>query len=190
MHIVANNMKPNQNIETYKEFVRPYYSTRDAGHDFRHIERIISRLDVLCEGLPEQPDKIRLYFLASFHGLWPRWRDDADFRTAATAFLQSLGWTDQEIEDGFASIERHLPNPQTLEEQIVHDANYIELLGAFGVAKTFTVGGARGQTYEETIGHFERNLARVEFRTPAGQRLAEEGREYGRAFVERLKREW
>lgn len=58
-----------EQIEPYKEFVRPYYTTRDPAHDLRHIERIISRLDLLSEGVSWPPRRDRLYFLACFHGL-------------------------------------------------------------------------------------------------------------------------
>jgi hypothetical protein len=43
-----------------------------------------------------------------------------------------------------------------------------------------------GQTYEETLAVFERNLDRIEFRTPRGRALAEEGRGYARDFIARL----
>ncbi len=88
------------------------------------------------------------------------------------------------------SLDRHLSDPQTIEEAIVHDANYIEMLGAFGVAKAFTTGGARGQSLHETADIYEhRYLDKVQFRTPAGQRAAEEGRAYVKAFLTRLRDE-
>ena len=40
----------------------------------------------------------------------------------------------------------------------MHDANYVEVLGAFGIAKAFTKGGAERQSYEETIAIFRENL--------------------------------
>lgn len=105
--------------------------------------------------------------------------------------MHNLGWTNSEVEEGFRSLERHLKDPQTVEEEIVHDANYIELLGAFGIAKAFTTGGARGQSYEETAEIFEhRYLDKVEFRTPAGKRLSEEGWAYVKEFLKRLRSEW
>jgi len=65
----------------------------------------------------------------------------------------------------------------------------LELIGAFGVAKAFTTGGAAGQTYEPTIAIFEANLEGVTFHTPVGRRLAEEGRLYAQQSLERLSRE-
>ncbi|MHB1629179.1 MAG: HD domain-containing protein, partial [Bacilli bacterium] len=81
-------------------------------------------------------------------------------------------------------------NPITAEEQIVHDANYIELLGAFGIAKAFTKGGAEGQTYEQTADIFEHQfLDVVEFKTPVGKQIASEKRTFTKEFLARLRAE-
>ena len=72
----------------------------------------------------------------------------------------------------------------------MHDANYVELLGAFGIAKAFTKGGAEGQSYEVTADIFEQQfLDRVVFKTPEGKRVAAEGRAYAKAFLRRLRSE-
>jgi len=132
-----------------------------------------------------------LYFLTAFHGLWLFWRDDPGFRARAISFLQELGWGEPEIEEAVVCLERHLKAPQTVEEEMVHDANYMELLGAFGIAKAFTVGGSLGQTYEKTVEIFEnRYLNLVKFYTPVGKRMAGEGISYAKTFLTRLKSEW
>ncbi|WP_157683283.1 HD domain-containing protein [Microlunatus soli] len=61
------------------------------------------------------------------------------------------------------------------------------MLGAFGVAKAFTKGGAAGQSYEQTMAIFDQNLARVRFRTPRGRASAEVGRAYARSFLDQLR---
>jgi uncharacterized protein len=183
-------IKEKKQVEPYKKFVRPYYANRDPAHDSRHIERIISRLELLSEELPTPPRRDQLYFLACFHELWPRLRDDGMFRKQATAFLHNLGWNDREIEEAFRSLERHIKSPETVEEKIVHDANYVEILGAFGIAKAFTTGGAKGQSFEETAEILERFLNKVVFQTPVGKRLAEDGRAYVKEFLRRLRKEW
>lgn len=174
----------------YLDFVRLYYGAKDQAHGFSHIERMIGRVSLLSDGL----DGVRphfLYFLTAFHGLWPFWHDDPKFRARAISFLQELGWSEPEIEDAAICLERHLKDPQTVEEKVVHDANYMELLGAFGIAKAFTVGGSLGQTYEETADIFENSyLNIVKFYTPAGKRMAGEGIAYAKAFLTRLKNEW
>ena len=177
-------------LKPYADFARPYYGAKDQTHDFRHIERMIGRLSMLSDGL-EGVRPHFLHFLTAFHGLWPFWNDDPQFRARAVSFLQELGWLEAEIEEAAIYLERHLTNPQTVEEKVVHDANYMELLGAFGIAKAFTVGGSLGQTYEETAEIFEnRYLNMVKFCTPVGKRVAGEGIAYAKAFLARLKSEW
>ena len=58
-----------QQVEPYQEFARPYYRDRDSAHDFRHIQRIINRLDLLSLEISPSPNKELLYFIACFHGL-------------------------------------------------------------------------------------------------------------------------
>ncbi|MHC4862055.1 MAG: HD domain-containing protein, partial [Planctomycetota bacterium] len=137
-------------IEPYATFARPFYADKDPAHDFRHIERILGRLDALGKGMSPPPRPHRLHFLACFHGLGIRLRNDRAFRERVREFLGELGWSEVEADRGFACLWRHLEDPVTVEEKIVRDANYVELLGAFGVAKAFVTGGARGQSLEET----------------------------------------
>lgn len=174
-------------IEVYRQFARPHYDGRDAGHDFRHIERIISRLPSLSLGMNPVPYK--LYFLACFHGLGECIRNDITFRNTVFSFLRDLNWEQTEIEESFDSLHTHLKDPQTPEEKIVHDANYVEVLGAFGIAKAFTTGGARGQTYEMTADIFETNLNQIVFRTPEGQRQGKEKMTYALDFLSKLRKE-
>ena len=176
-------------IEPYLEFARSYYRDRGTAHDFQHIRRIIDRLDLLSKEISPFPNKQILYFLACFHGLEANLNNEL-FRDRVKRFLLDLEWSETEIEKAFASLARHLKDPQTVEEAIVHDANYIELLGAFGIAKAFTTGGARGQTYEETSDIFEyRYLDKVSFVTPVGKRIAEEKRSYTKEFLRQLRSE-
>ncbi|MGK7935945.1 MAG: hypothetical protein AB4206_09130, partial [Xenococcaceae cyanobacterium] len=107
-----------QQIEPYQKFAQNYYVDRDTAHDFRHIERIISRLDFLSQGVATPPNKALLYFLACFHGLEKSLSDDESFRERVQNFLHDLEWTETEIEKAFQSLERHLNNPQTVEEAI------------------------------------------------------------------------
>lgn len=79
-------------------------------------------------------------------------------------------------------------NPQTLEEQILHDANLYDALGAIGIARAFTKGGYEGQTIEETVRIMKENMERP-LLTQEGRRMAEERLEFMRRFLERLEEE-
>ena len=181
-----------QQIEPYKKFAQHHHQSieKDPAHDFRHIERIISRLDLLSQEISSVPNKSLLYFIACFHGLKASLSNDKLFQKQVRCFLQDLEWTEVEIEQAFQSLERHLEDPQIVEEKIVHDANYLELLGAFGIAKAFTTGGARKQSYEQTADIFEyQYLDKVEFLTPVGRRIAKEKRTYTKEFMKQLRSE-
>jgi uncharacterized protein len=179
-----------QQVKPYKEFVQDYYLDKDPAHNFRHIERIVSRLDFLSKEILPTPNKSLLYFLACFHGLEKNIRDDKSFYKQVRHFLLDLEWTETEIKRAFESLKRHTTKPQTVEEAIVHDANYVELLGAFGIAKAFTTGGARKQTYEETADIFEyQYLDKVVFLTPRGKRIAQEKKAYTKKFFKQLRSE-
>lgn len=184
-------MPSKDQIEPYRDFVKPYYEEKDPAHDFRHIEKIINRLTMLSEGISQEIHPEKLYFLACFHGLGKQLSSNKDFNDRVQTFLESLGWTIENIEEAFQSLYCHLTNPRSVEEKIVHDANYIEILGAFGIAKAFITGGAKGQTIEETAHTFEyQYLDKVIFQTPVGKRLADERKEYTKEFLIRLQNEW
>ena len=111
--------------------------SRDTAHDFRHIERIINRLELLSREISPPPDKSLLYFLACFHGLGKNICDNELFCERAKYFLLDLKWNETQITKVFQSLERHTTNPQTIEETIIHDANYVELLGAVWYCQGF-----------------------------------------------------
>jgi uncharacterized protein len=190
MHTSENDVMNKCQLSPYRDFVRNYYMDKDTAHNFSHIERILGRLNILSEGMENSIHLDRLYFLACFHGLVKPISEDFAFCEQVRGFLLNLGWSELEIDEGLKSLTRHLAHPYTLEEKIIHDANYLDLLGALGIAKAFTTGGVRNQRIEESADIFEyQYLDKVEFQTPTGKRLAEEGRVYAKEFLNRLRRE-
>ncbi|MGE7433987.1 HD domain-containing protein [Kitasatospora sp. NPDC001175] len=173
-------------LEPYATQAEPYYAAKDPAHDFVHIRRILERLELLRDGEELRLDL--LYFLACYHGL-ARQLDHSGFREDTASSLDALGWEPDEISQAFACLKRHLEDPELIEEQLVHDANYLESVGAFGIAKAFTTGGARGQHYEETIERARFFINRPVFRTAAGKRVAAERRAYAHAFLDALEAE-
>ena len=179
---------PDQERDSFAELARPRYDGKDTAHDWDHIRRILGRVDWLSEGLP-QLDLRRLRFLACFHGLATLIDDDDNFRAEVVQMLRSSGWSDSEISEGLTSLQRHGHDPQSPEEMVVHDANAVEVVGAFGIAKAFTKGGAEGQSYEDTVRIYSANLAQLRFFTPKGQEIHRERAEFARDFLDRFHNE-
>ncbi|MBN2041103.1 MAG: hypothetical protein JW864_13755 [Spirochaetes bacterium] len=182
--------KVNAQVDSYKDFVKPFYTEKDPGHDFKHIERITDHLKLLSRDISEEIRLERLYFLACFHGLIEPLSSNVNFRKTVDKFLKSLEWTDDEIEEGIKSLNRHLETPETVEEKIVHDANNLEILGAFGIAKVFTTGGVKGLHIDETLDLFENEyLNKMDFYTPAGKELAKSRMTFTTKFIAQLRKE-
>ena len=177
-------------MEAFKEYVRPHYVDKDPAHDFNHIIRILRRLESWIGEISPRSDETKMIFIACFHGLRAKMKSDDRFHTETVGFLKSLGWDGEKIKDGLISLERYTKDPQSMEEKLVHDANNLERLGAFGIAKAFTTGGARGQTYEETSDIFEYQfLDETKFYTPVANQHAQEGKKYAKEFMRKLRNE-
>ncbi len=177
-------------LKRLADFARPRYAGKDPAHDFRHIERIIRLVGPLSEGVEPPVRPHVLYFLACFHGLASDLREDTAFQERTGSLLRQLGWKPEEIHEALGAVDRHAREPQTSEEMVVHDANRAETLGALGIAKAFTTGGARRQSYRETLNILEeRVLPNATFFTPGGKRLAARAGSFARDFMKRLRRE-
>ena len=176
---------PDEALDRYAAVARPEYEEKDPAHDWSHIRRIWSRLPWLAREF-DDIDVDRAAFLAAFHGLASRVRLDAALREAATQCLLEQGRSSDEIADLLEALDRHTTSPVSPEEIVVHDANILEVIGAFGIAKAFTKGGAEGQSHEETISHYRRFLDAARYFTATGRSVEPERRAYAQAFLTRF----
>lgn len=171
----------------YLDAALPFYDGKDVAHGRHHVLRLCERVLLLVPS-DTDVDLPYLWFLVAFHGLVDA-LPEAGLAAETQALLERLGWDKSSAQEAIEGLRRHTTDPQRLEEKLVHDANLLEVLGAFGVAKAFTRGGAVGQTYDETLDIYEQNLAKAQFATEAGRKNAEAGRSYGRAFIRQLRAE-
>ncbi|MCJ1349114.1 hypothetical protein MMC31_007350 [Peltigera leucophlebia] len=193
-------------IEETEAYVKAYMNHYDASHNYRHIQRVRSLALQIEHGQRlltlecRDPSEINSYdydtdliILASLlHDIgdkkYATSRNNEDDKLIAS-FLIEKG-ASEELAKKVERIATHVSyssevkDPQRVidtiaqipELAIVQDADRLDALGAVGIGRTFTFGGARGRELEETIQHFEDKLENLEARmkTETGRTMAKE----------------
>jgi hypothetical protein len=142
-----------------EKLVKPLYAKKDSMHNYHHIMRIKKKLTFLKRDY-EKIDTKRLNFLLYFHGL-------KDWVEKNKKKILDLGFDERDI----SLLKRHIKNPKTKEEKLVHDANLLENVGKFGIQKSLIVGKKLGRTRKETIDFLKKSIDKVNFYTPTGKIL-------------------
>ena len=188
----------------------------DPAHDLAHVRRVVANARLLAE--LEDANPAIVLPAAWLHDcvILPKdspQRAQASRLAAARAadFLRLIEYTPSlipAIEHAIAahSFSAGIP-PQTLEAQVVQDADRLDALGAIGIARTMMLGGAMGKPlYDEdeplpqtrvaddrvyVIDHFYTKLLRLAemFHTTAGRREAERRTRLMRNYLAELERE-
>ncbi len=200
----------------FEAFLLDNPAATDAAHDLAHIRRVVASARHLAalEGadlrvvLPaawlhdcvavakDSPDRPRASRLAAGKaGAWLRLNDYPAVAIPA-------------IEHAIAahSFSAGIP-PQTLEAQVVQDADRLDSIGAIGIARCFVVGGMMGRPiYDETepfplerepddltatVDHFYTKLFTLEgtMQTAAGRELAARRTAVMRDYLQELRNE-
>jgi len=197
---------------------RRYYEGADATHDFDHVLRVLALAERI--GRAEGADLKIVRAATLLHDVG-RAMDEAAGRDHA-AFGAEYVWEilaahpAAQVKAVSHAIAAHRfrtgPAPETLEAQVLFDADKLDAIGAVGVARAFAYGGARGQRLwaptEEVdvarwmeegddpdthtpVHEFIVKLSRLKDRlfTPTGRAIAEERHAYMVAFFERFDAE-
>lgn len=189
-------------IAKVASYVKDYMSHYDPSHDFNHIERVVHLSHRIHEATsPDLPRGI-ITLSALLHDVGDKkyLRPGEDPSNLIHDVLLSMGCPEplatkvQTICLG-VSYSSEIKDPARVqglvaehpELAIVQDADRIDAIGAVGVGRAFTFGGARNQSMDGTIGHFDEKLLRLEgvMKTEAGRRIARE-----RTERMRMLREW
>jgi uncharacterized protein len=140
-------------------------------------------------------------------------RDQASRLAAEAAgdFLEREGYPDEWIPDTEHAIAAHSYSgdvaPETVEAKVVQDADRLDAIGAIGIARCFTVGGALDQTLYNpddpfcddrdpdddtyTLDHFYAKLLRLPdtMQTEAGRAEAEQRAAFLQTYLDQLRDE-
>ena len=200
-----------QIVEATTKFVTTYFDNPkfDASHDIQHVLRVRDNALYILEkeqaadpaSHSSQSDPLVVHLAALLHDV-----DDKKYRSAAAntptepqvlAFMNTLApqlaMKVYEIVEG-VSYSFEIKDPEKVmdlisrypELAIVQDADRLDAIGAIGIGRCFTFGGARGTTgMQNAIDHFKDKLLKLEgmMKTVTGKAMAAERTRRVREFM-------
>jgi len=163
-------------ISDVEGFVREYMSKYDSSHDFTHIQRVVRLALHIAESEIKTNPLVKLnieliHLAALLHDVNDRkYKTDTD--EAISAHLIRLGCTDLEMAKAVEAIVSHVSftlecrDPEVVQRVlrkhpelgVVQDADRIDAVGAVGVGRLFTFGGARNRNLDSSMEHFDERL--------------------------------
>jgi uncharacterized protein len=216
-------------LDTYIELLRPevekFFAKDSSGHDISHLTRTMNNALFLQKH--EGGDKLVIGVAAFLHDVHRMMKSDkggycSPLESLPTVknFLELVDFPNDKIEKVLHCIEYHEiynwhhPSNQTdmIEALIVQDADNLDAIGAIGIARTFTYGGAHGlvmydskvpldttDDYAEesgydasTIHHFYHKLFKLDdnMNTKTAQKIAVQKTEFMKLYVDTFLNEW
>lgn len=205
-------------INDTKEMVRKKLLNEGTGHDWYHIERVWKTAVTLAE--KEKANRFIVELAALLHDLI----DDKLVSNKDEAvqevmyWLEGVGVTSKDGERILEIIETisfkggNSKKLQTIEAQIVQDADRLDAIGAIGIARCFAYAGSKGDplfdpelsvrdtmTEEEyrkgkssAVHHFYEKLLKLKdlMNTKAAREMAEERHAFMEDYLTRFFNEW
>ena len=194
-------------------FAEQYMSNFDGSHDFNHVRRVVGlahqiynetrqekQENLIFADAGSQLDLQVVTLAALLHDVGDRkyLEPGQDSNTLVLATLLGFGAAEdlaikvQRVVLGI-SYSSEIKDPAQVqaliakypELAIVQDADRLDAIGAVGIGRTFTFGGAKTQrSMGDSMQHFEEKLERIEgmMKTKAGKRMAKERTERLKIF--------
>ncbi|CAN5571081.1 HD domain-containing protein [soil metagenome] len=212
--------KQQEIVRRTEEFVRETLKADSTGHDWWHINRVRNVAVKLAKS--EGADPFIVELAALLHDIADWKFNDGDITAGATKsrqWLTSLG-VDEATQARVAQIILTVSfkgagvknEIDSLEGQVVQDADRLDALGAIGIARTFAYGGhfnrvmydpeqkpVQHETFEQyksskgtTINHFYEKLLLLKDRlnTTAAKEFAESRHKFVEDFLQEFYDEW
>ncbi|OBT61527.1 hypothetical protein VE03_09138 [Pseudogymnoascus sp. 23342-1-I1] len=171
------------------DYVKGYMAPYDGSHDFAHVLRVLGLAQTLRTQNPARYDRVTTVLAALLHDVGDRkyLLPHQDSATLVRDVLLSFGATDvfadkvQAIASA-VSYSSEVKNPHIVRDviakypelEVVQDADRLDAIGAVGIGRVFTFGGAKGRGMESSLDHFEEKLVKVSgtMKTELGRKMA------------------
>ncbi|EPM3046259.1 HD domain-containing protein [Listeria monocytogenes] len=198
-------MKHEEIIIAAQQWMQSHFEKEATGHDWEHIKRVwhLSKQIQAVEG----GDKFTIELAALFHDYNDSklTEDPLQATEIITTWLREKEIPKEVISKIIRIIQavsfKNGKNPihaSTIEEKIVQDADRLDAIGAIGIARTFTYGGAHNrkianQNHLEntTLQHFYDKLLLIQdqLKTTTAQEIAVEKQKIMQDFIHALEKE-
>lgn len=198
-------MKQEEIIIAAQKWMQSHFEKETTGHDWKHIKRVwhLSKQIQATEG----GDKFAIELAALFHDYNDSklTSDPAQATEVITHWMKGKEIPEEVISKIIRIIQsvsfKNGKNPtqaSTIEEKIVQDADRLDAIGAIGIARTFTYGGAhnreianRDHPENTTLQHFYDKLLLIQkqLKTKTGRELAGEKQKIMQEFIHALEKE-
>ncbi|WP_088810984.1 MULTISPECIES: HD domain-containing protein [unclassified Listeria] len=193
-------------IEAAKHWMQEKFESDRTGHDFEHIMRVFRTAKHLQK--KEGGDTLIIELAALFHD-YPDEKlttDPALAKAELSDWMKKSGLDPDTIKKIMRAVEsvsyKQGENPvlaETLEEKIVQDADRLDALGAIGIIRAFTYGGAKArqaldyhlENPNTTLAHFfdKLLLLKDKMHTKTAIKAAEKRHSYMLKFLSELQDE-
>ena len=175
------------------EYIRRLFAENADGHGLEHALRVYRTALHLAKSAPAA-DPLVVALGALLHDADDHKLFHTENNANARRFLAEQG-VDPETADRICGAinavsfsQNRGKRPETIEGQLIQDADRLDAIGAVGIARTFAYGGKHGRTPEDSIAHFHEKLLLLKdlMNTEQAKALAEERH----AFMEAFLRQW
>ena len=180
-------------IDAAKEYIERLFAGNADGHGLDHSMRVYKNAMLLAETEPTA-DRFIVALSALLHDADDYKLFQTENNANARSFLKSAN-VDRETTDRICEVINSVSfsknkgkKPETIEGQIVQDADRLDAIGAIGIARTFAFGGKHNRSLESSIDHFHEKLLLLKdmLNTEKAKELAENRHR----FMEQFLKEW
>ncbi len=204
------------NLQKLEKIVKKRLEQNDPAHDYDHIMRVLKNAKKIAKKEDVNLDVIvaavLLHDIVSYPKSDPRSKNSStESAEKSRKILRNYNFTPDEINTVADAIKDHSFSrgviPSTLEGKILQDADRLDALGAIGIARTFSVGGAENRPFyynkdpfckkhspddkSWTLDHFYKKLLRLEktMNTKTGREEAGKRIKIMKKFLKKLEKE-
>lgn len=218
--VIVERMNQDEIVHKTHDYVKQRFSGESSGHDWWHVYRVWQLAKRIAHG-EKAANSFVVQLAALVHDVPDAKlaKDVTSARRELQEFFTSVGLDDHTIRAVMSGISNTSyssslegKTPQTLEAQIISDADKLDAIGAIGIARTFAYGGSKGrlmhnperapETYNSaavyhandtpSTNHFYEKLLLLKDRmyTKTARTLANHRHKTMQAFLEEFYAEW